>query len=120
MFGTYRPDGEIDLATAQSFDAELRDAIDGADEALVVVDCSRVTFMDTVAYHALARATEYAGRRGHTLVIRRMSPSCERLLRLCDPDHELHVDPRSCAGLKSVDSSRDEGPFRSTILARWT
>jgi anti-anti-sigma factor len=120
MFGTYRPDGEIDLATAQSFDAELRDAIDSADEALVVVDCSRVTFMDTVAYHALARATEYTGRRGHTLVIRRMSPSCERLLRLCDPDHELHVDPRSCAGLKSVDSSRDEGPFRSTILARWT
>jgi anti-anti-sigma factor len=117
MFGTYRPDGEIDIATAQSFAAELRDAIDRADEALVVVDCSRVTFMDTAAYHVLARATQHAVQRGHTLVIRRMSPSCERLLRLCDPDRRLHVDPRSCAGLKSADSLRDDGHVSSTILA---
>lgn len=116
MFGTYRPDGEIDIATAQSFDAELRDAIDRADEALVVVDCSRVTFMDAAAYHVLARATQHAVQRGHTLVIRRMSPSCERLVRLCDPDRQLHVDSRSCAGLKSVDSSRAEGWISSTIV----
>jgi len=116
MFGTCRPGGDIDIATAQSFDAELRDAIDSADEALVVVDCSRVTFMDAAAYHVLARATEYAGRRGHTLVIRRMSPSCERLLRLCDPGRELHVDFQSCEGPRSADSLRDEGHFSSTIL----
>jgi hypothetical protein len=38
-------------------------------------------------------ATEYAARRGHTLAIRDMAPSCARLIRLCDWDRELRVEP---------------------------
>jgi hypothetical protein len=37
-------------------------------------------------------ATNYAVRRGHTLVIRNMSPSCARLMRLYDWDRELRVE----------------------------
>lgn len=109
MLGTCKPVGDLDSTTAQSFDADLRDTIDSSDEALVVVDCSRVRFIDSAGYHVLAGATEYAVRRGHTLMIRRMSPSCMRLLRLYDPDRELHVDFQSREGLKPADLLRDEG-----------
>jgi hypothetical protein len=64
--------------------ADLRDAIDASDEPLVSVDCSDVTFMDSSGFHAMVDATEYAARRGHTLVIREPSPPCRRLIRLCD------------------------------------
>jgi anti-anti-sigma factor len=81
MLGTCNPLGEIDTTTAASFVADLHDAIDDADEAFVNVDCSGLTFIDSAGYHALVDATNYAVRRGHTLVIRNLSPSCARLIR---------------------------------------
>jgi anti-anti-sigma factor len=72
--------------------ADLRNTIDGSDEALVSVDCSDVTFMDSSGFHVLVDATSYAARRGHTLVIRNLSPSCRRLIRLCDWDNELCLE----------------------------
>jgi anti-anti-sigma factor len=92
MLGTFRALGEIDRATAAAFNADLHDAIDSSDEAFVSVDCSGVTFMDSAGYHALLDATNYAVRRGHTLVIRDPSPSCALLIRLCDMDHEMRID----------------------------
>jgi anti-anti-sigma factor len=88
----YRAIGEIDLATAPAFNVSLHSTIDRCEEALVSVDCSGVTFMDSAGYHALAEATGYAARRGHTLVIRNASVSCARLIALCDWDHELRVE----------------------------
>ena len=84
--------GEIDVATAPAFGVDLRHTIDGGDEALVTVDCSGVTFMGTAAYRALMDATQYAEQHGHTLVIRNLSSSCARLIRLCDADGDLRVD----------------------------
>ncbi len=92
MRGTCKALGEIDTAAAPSFDADLHDAIDNASEALVNVDCSGLTFIDSAGYHALVDATNYAARHGHTLVIRNLSPSCARLIRLCDLSRELHVE----------------------------
>ena len=92
MLGTCRAVGEIDRATAPAFSIELKDAIDDADEAVVSVDCSALTFMDLAGYHVLADATQYAVRRGHTLVLRALSPTCARLVGLYDWDHELHVE----------------------------
>ena len=92
MLGTCTALGQIDTATAASFNADLHDTIDSSDEAFVSVDCSGVTFMDSAGYHALVDATSYAVRRGHTLVIRNLSPSCARLVRLCDLDRQLHVE----------------------------
>jgi anti-anti-sigma factor len=73
MPGTCMAIGEIDTATASAFDADLRDAIDSSDEAHISVDCSGVTFMDSAGYHVLVDATNYAVRRGRTLVIRNLS-----------------------------------------------
>jgi anti-anti-sigma factor len=93
MLATCKALGEIDTATAPSFNADLHDVIDNADEAIVNVDCSGLTFIDSAGYHVLVEATNYAVRRGHTLVIRNLSPSCATLIRLCDVDRELHVEP---------------------------
>ena len=93
MLGTCKAIGDIDGATGPAFSAALRDTIDSSDQTLVSVDCSGVTFMDPAGYHVLVDATRYAARRGHTLVIRNMSPSCTRLIRLYAWDRELRVEP---------------------------
>jgi len=93
MLATCKALGDIDTATAPSFNAELHDVIDNADEAFVNVDCSGLTFIDSAGYHALVDATNYAIRSGHTLVIRNLSPSCAMLLSLFDEDRELHIEP---------------------------
>jgi len=80
------------LATVPALTVELRETIDASEEALVSVDCSDVTFMDSSGFHALVDATDYAARHGHTLVIRDASPSCRRLMRLCDLDHRLRIE----------------------------
>lgn len=91
MIGTYEAIGDIDMATAPAFVADLRRTIDDADETIVGVDCSSVTFMDSAGYHALVGASEYAARGGHTLTIYNASTSCARLIRLCDVDGTLSV-----------------------------
>lgn len=97
MLGTCTALGEIDRMSASAFDVELRDTIDCAEaqEEFVRVDCSGVTFMDSAGYRVLVGATAYAVRRGHTLVMTNMSSSCALLVRLCDPDHELRIEPSS-------------------------
>ena len=92
MAGTYWALGEIDFATASTFDADLRRTIDGCDDAVVAVDCSGVTFMGTAGFRVLVEATEYAARKRRTLVIRNLSSSCALLIRLCDSNGELVVE----------------------------
>jgi anti-anti-sigma factor len=92
MLGTCTSNGDIDRASAAAFGAQIYDTIDNADETLVSVDCSGVTFMDSAGYHVLVDATRYAAQRGHTLVIRNPSHSCAMLLRLCDMESELRID----------------------------
>ncbi len=88
------------MATAPSFSADLHDAIDASDEAVVSVDCSGVTFMGSAGYRALVDATEYATRRGHTLVVRNMSSSCARVVRLFSDTDDLTIE--SCEEPRSV------------------
>lgn len=90
---TCRAAGDIDMATAGAFYTDLHDTIDNSDEAFVSVDCSGATFMGPAGYRALVEATNYAARRGHTLVIRNLSPSCATLMRVYDLDRELRFEP---------------------------
>lgn len=117
MQGVCKALGEIDTATAAAFSADLRDAIDGSDEVVVSVDCSGVTFVDSAGYHVLVNVNDYAVRRGHTLMIKSMSPACARLLRLCDLDRELRVESalrRVGTGCATVALN---GPARNTESA---
>lgn len=92
MLGTCTALGDIDRSSASKFDAELRGAIDAAEEVLVRVDCSGVTFMDSAGYRVLVGATEYAVQRGHRLVLGDMSSPCAMLIGLCDSSHELRIE----------------------------
>jgi anti-anti-sigma factor len=92
MLGTFNAIGEIDLFTAPSFSAGIHDAIDGCDNALVAVDCSGVTFMDSSGYDVLVDATEYAERHGRTLVVRNASRPCARLFQIFAHEGELRFD----------------------------
>jgi anti-anti-sigma regulatory factor len=92
MPGVWKACGSIGRANAWSFNADLHDAIDNSTETLVRVDCAAATFEDSTAYRALVDATTYATRRGYTLVIRNMSPSCQALMRLYDFDRELRFE----------------------------
>jgi anti-anti-sigma factor len=98
MAGTFWALGEIDLATAPAFEADLCRTIDDCDEAVITVDCSGVTFMGTAGFRVLVDATGYAARQGHTLVISKLSPSCALLVRLCDSRRELLVEPPAQVG----------------------
>ena len=62
MLGLCTAMGEIDLATAPTCRATLRDTIDHSDVESVVVDCTGLTFMDSQGFHALVNASEYAIR----------------------------------------------------------
>jgi anti-anti-sigma factor len=93
MLGVCKAVGEIDMANAPAFRARLHDAIDDTPGELVVVDCSDLVFMGAAAYHALVDATAYAVRRNRTLVIRNLSAACGYVMRLCDRDRELHIEP---------------------------
>jgi anti-anti-sigma regulatory factor len=49
--------------------------------------------MDSAGFHALVNATEYAVRHHHRLVIRKLSAQCAEVLRICDWENVLHVEP---------------------------
>ena len=85
--------GEIDMATAPAFLVELRACIDRGGVGPVSVDCTAVTFMDSAGYHVLVGATDYAAQLGRTLVIHNLPRPCARMIRLCDQEGRLHVEP---------------------------
>ena len=82
MLGTCTSSGDIDRATAATFGAQIYDTIDNSDEALVSVDCSGVTFMDSVGLHALLEARYDRERTGGSLRIVAASATVRRLFEL--------------------------------------
>ena len=90
--GTCTARGDIDMSTAPAFRADLFEAIETAEGSSVEVECSGVTFMGSAGYRVLVEAAAHTSRRGCTLVIRNVSPSCARLLRLCEPDGGLGME----------------------------
>ncbi|WP_354644759.1 STAS domain-containing protein [Kitasatospora camelliae] len=75
-----RAHGEIDLDAAPRLRRELTHALDAHRE--VLLDLSRVTFMDCSGLGALVRARNQTDRTGSRLVLRGVSHPVARLLRL--------------------------------------
>ena len=74
------PEGEIDLASAGALDAELRLAEQS--HAVVVLDLSELTFMDSTGLHMLIEADQRMRDRGGRLVIIPGAAQIQRLLKL--------------------------------------
>ena len=72
--------GELDLACSESFDTELKNALQ-SDASAVLLDLRELTFIDSTGIRALLSAvarSEATGRRLH--VARETSPAVQRVL----------------------------------------
>jgi len=89
--GLIRVVGEVDANTAP----ELRDAAIGLLKDGVhslVIDCERVSFMDSAGLTALIDAHTLASDQRGALVVRRPTELVNRLLRITGLDAELRID----------------------------
>ena len=76
--------GELDLAAAETFRFQLQEEL-AKHGAVVVLDISGVTFIDSTGLRALLLIAEEDRRNGRRLSIRReLDPTVERLLDLTD------------------------------------
>jgi anti-anti-sigma factor len=83
------PEGEIDLATVEFVDRELQLA--ESSHATVVLDLSRVTFMDSTGLHLLIAADQRMHERGGRLVVVPGGVQVRRLLRLTGAAERLEL-----------------------------
>src|SRR5947208_746479 len=73
--------GELDLTSAPVFERELR-AIEATSPGRLVIDLSRLEFMDSSGLRALLLARERAQADGHELALRRGPRQVQRVLEL--------------------------------------
>lgn len=72
--------GEVDMATAPMLDRLISSLDDGASQ--VVVDMSRVSFIDSTGAMALLEIRRQLSQAGRKLLIANPSPFVDRVLRL--------------------------------------
>jgi anti-anti-sigma factor len=73
--------GELDLTSAPVFERELL-AAESTKPRRVVIDLSRLEFMDSTGLRALLLAREHAQSEGHDLALRRGARQVQRVLEL--------------------------------------
>jgi anti-anti-sigma factor len=91
-----RARGEVDLASRDVLDAQIRELWDAGWEH-VVVDLREVTFMDSSGVHVLIGHDRHALEQGHTFSIIDGSAPVRRVLQLTAVDELLDhtVDERA-------------------------
>jgi len=77
--------GELDVATAQRVEDEMQ-AIQATDAAQIILDLSRLTFMDSSGVHLIARATARCTVSGARLRLRPGPPHVQCVLALAGAD----------------------------------
>ena len=82
--------GELDLATAEELDAELKRAEASAPETLVL-DLRELQFMDSTGLRIVLAADARARERGAKLVVVRAPGEVDRVFRLTRMDHHLEL-----------------------------
>jgi anti-anti-sigma factor len=95
--------GEIDVATSEAFEDALAGSVQDRDEAGVVVDLSRVTFMDSSALSALVRAMERHKRLGSNLAVATDDTRITTLFEVSRLDHVLRLYRSREAAVDALD-----------------
>ena len=72
--------GELDLASADAIDAVANSVI--AQERVLVLDLHELSFMDSTGLRLLGRLHNNAERKGHRLLLARISPPVRRILHV--------------------------------------
>jgi anti-anti-sigma factor len=77
--------GELDLATAQRLEDELR-TVEATDVEQVIVDLAGLTFIDSSGVHLIAAAEERCRTTAKRLVLRPGPPQIQRVFALAGAD----------------------------------
>ena len=87
------PIGELDIATAERLEQELRTAQD-SDAATIVLDLSGLSFMDSTGLRVVLDCNDRCGGDGGRLRVIAGSPAVERLLDIVGLRERLPlIDP---------------------------
>ena len=94
---TERPDGvlvalsgELDLASAQKLEDELKH-VEGAGPEVIVLDLQALSFMDSSGLRALLAADSRARERGGRLVLVRGDERAQRVHKITRLDERLEI-----------------------------
>jgi anti-anti-sigma factor len=82
--------GELDLATAEELDAELKRA-ETSGPATLVLDLRELDFMDSTGLRIVIAADSRARERGARLLVVRAPEEVDRVFRLTRMDHHLEL-----------------------------
>src|SRR5919201_749517 len=83
-----RATGELDVASAQTFDEEYRQAID-SDASTVLLDLEGLTFIDSTGLRTLLMAAELSRSKGRHLRIIRASRELRRVVEVSGLENSL-------------------------------
>ena len=82
--------GELDLSTVEQVEQEL-DAAEARDEKLLVIDLSRLTFLDSTGLRLMVTADQRARQDGRRLVIVRGPDTVQRVFSITKLDETLEM-----------------------------
>jgi anti-sigma B factor antagonist len=82
--------GELDLASAEQLDAQLKQ-LESSEPALLVLDLRALEFMDSTGLRTVIAADARARERGGRLVVVRAPEEVDRVFRLTRMDQHLEV-----------------------------
>ncbi|HEU0213793.1 MAG TPA: STAS domain-containing protein [Jiangellaceae bacterium] len=109
--------GEVDMTSAPTLRDHLLGHI-GLGEPCVVVDLSKVDFMDSTGLSALVVAYRQASEVGSSVLVAAAQPSVRRVLEITQLDVLLEHRDDVADAVAAVRSSRDPGstePFAPTV-----
>jgi anti-sigma B factor antagonist len=85
-----RASGELDIASAATFEDELRRAID-SDACTVILDVEGLTFIDSTGLRAFLKAAEMSRSTGRSLIVR-ASKEFRRLVEVSGVEETFQLD----------------------------
>lgn len=82
--------GELDLATAQQLEDELK-SVESSEPSKLVLDLRKLEFMDSTGLRAVIAADSRARERGGKVVIVRAPEEVDRVFRITRMDQHLEL-----------------------------
>ena len=86
--------GELDLSTVDKVERELR-RIEAGGAALLVLDLSQLTFLDSTGLRLIVGADQRARKSGRRLAIVRGPPTVQRVFSITNLDVRLEMVDRA-------------------------
>ena len=99
--------GEIDPESAPDLRAQLRETIDSMGPR-IVLDFSRVSFMDSTGLHLLLTVRSWCDAAGGFLRLTGVQDAPARVLDVCAFDELIEIVPSAASALEPTGSRRSE------------